>query len=135
MNKIALPILYISSTLMFIGGLGDQFINQLLDVHLAYLGNPPESVLLEKAESLLLLMLHSAGGGLMSAGISMFALTHFAIRKNQTWAKWTFLLVAWIAQGINGYGMYSAGSHYWYPILVLGLASLGVLLYKIGDNR
>lgn len=115
---------------MFIGGLGDQFIFNFLEVHLNYLGNPSESVLLSKAESLSMLMLHSAGAGLMSAGISMFALTHFGIRENQSWAKWTFIIVAFIAQGINGYGMYSAGSHYWYPILVLVLAILGIVLVK-----
>ena len=135
MNKIAIIVLYISSALMFIGGLGDQFINQFLDVHLKYLGNPEISDLFKKAESLSMLMLHSAGGGLMSAGVSMFALTHFAIKKNQQWAKWTFLIVAWIAQGINGFGMYSAGSHYWYPILVLGLATLGIIFYKTEKNH
>ena len=120
---------------MFIGGLGDQFINQLLDVHLNFLGNPPESELLTKSENLLLLMLHSVGGGLMGCGVSMFALTHFGIRKNQNWAKWTFLIIAWIAQGLNGYGMYSAGSYYYYPIAVLILATIGVLLYKTEENK
>lgn len=75
-------------------------------------------------------MLHSAGGGLMSAGVSMFALTHFAIRDGQQWAKWTFLIVAFIAQGINGYGMFTAGSHYWFPIMVLIFALVGILMYK-----
>lgn len=116
---------------MFIGGLGDQFIWAYLDVHLNFLGNPENSVLLMKAEKLSMLMLHSAGGGLMSAGVSMFTLTHFAIRKGQSWAKWTFLIVAFIAQGINGYGMYSAGSHFWYPILVLVFAAAGAMTFKI----
>jgi hypothetical protein len=40
------------------------------------------------------------------------------------------LIVAFIAQGINGYGMYSAGSHFWYPILVLAFALVGVILFK-----
>ena len=120
---------------MFIGGLGDQFIFHFLDVHLRYLGNPESSELFYRAESLAMLMLHSAGGGLMSAGVSMFALTHFAIRQNQRWALWTFLLVAWIAQGVNGYGMYTAGSHYWYPILVLSLATLGVVLFQTGQKQ
>ena len=134
MKKTALSLLYISSVLMFIGGLGDQFILNYLEVHLNYLGNPPDSDLLRSAESLSMLMLHSAGGGLMSAGISMFALTHFAIRKNQSWARWTYIIVALIAQGINGYGMYSAGSHYWYPILVLSLALFGFLLMSSISN-
>ena len=131
MNRFALSLLYLSGVFMFIGGLGDQFIREYLDVHLAFLGYPEPSELLERSGQLSMLMLHSAGGGLMSAGISMLALTHFGIRKNQAWAKWTLLLVAWIAQGINGYGMFSAGSYYWYPIIVLGLSTLGVVLYPI----
>jgi hypothetical protein len=46
---------------VFIGGVGDQFINQLLDVHLNYLGNPPKSDLFVKAQDLMILMLHSVG--------------------------------------------------------------------------
>ncbi|MDW3209977.1 MAG: hypothetical protein R8N23_08925 [Reichenbachiella sp.] len=130
MRKIGIPLLYISSILMFIGGLGDQFIFSFLDVHLKYLGNPENSELLQKAQSLAMFMLHSAGGGLMSAGISMFALTHFGIRNEQSWAAWTFIIIAFIAQGFNGYGMYSAGSHYWYPILVLAFALIGFGLVK-----
>lgn len=135
MKKIGIYLLYASSILMFIGGLGDQFIMNYLDVHLNYLGNPQNSELLQKAESLSMLMLHSAGGGLMSAGVSMFALTHFAIRKNQSWAIWVFMIVAFIAQGINGYGMYTAGSHFWYPIVVLVLAFLGITLYVLSSNN
>jgi hypothetical protein len=130
MRTIAIVLLYTSSVLMFIGGLGDQFIFGYLDVHLNFLGNPENSELLSKAERLSMLMLHSVGAGLMSTGISMFFLTHFAIRKNQVWAKWTFLIIAWMAQGINGYNMFSAGSHFWYPILILVFATLGVLTFK-----
>lgn len=120
---------------MFIGGLGDQFIFSYLDVHLNYLGNPEYSELLSKAESLSMLMLHSAGGGLMCAGISMFTLTHFGIKSNQNWSSWTFIIVALIAQGINGYGMYTAGSHFWYPILVLTLSMIGFGLIKVSSSK
>lgn len=135
MKKLGIYLLYASSILMFIGGLGDQFIFNYLDVHLNYLGNPQNSELLKKAESLSMLMLHSAGGGLMSAGVSMFALTHFAIRKNQSWAMWVFIIVAFIAQGINGYGMYSAGSHFWYPIVVLTIGFLGIIIFVLYSNK
>ena len=131
MQKTALILLYLAGILMFIGGFGDQFIHGYLDVHLAYLGNPESSELLSRAESLSMLMLHSVGGGLMSTGVSMLALTHFGIRKNHAWAKWTVLIIAFIAQGLNGYGMYSAGSHFWYPILVLAVTLAGVLMCKI----
>lgn len=135
MNKIGLILLYTASVLMFIGGLGDQFITSFLDVHLNFLGNPEHSDLLAKAEKLSMLMLHAAGGGIMSAGVSMFALTHFAIRKGQSWARWTFLIVACIAQGINGYGMYAAGSHFWYPFAILILAVGGVLLFNTSKTE
>ena len=114
---------------MLIGGIGDQFINQLLDVHLKFLGNPESSDLFIKAQDLMMLMLHSVGGGLMSCGISMLALTYFGIQKDQDWAKWTVLIIAWIAQGFNGYSMYSAGSYYYYPVAILILVTIGVPLY------
>ena len=130
MRTFSLTLLYASSILMFLGGVGDQFINQLLDVHLEFLGNPEQSELLSKSEDLLLLMLHSLGGGLMSCGIAMFALVHFGIRNNQAWAKWTFLIIAFIAQGFNGYAMYSAGSYYIYPLMILVLVLVGIISYR-----
>ena len=130
MRNIALVLLYTASVLTVIGGLGDQFIFGFLDVHLNFLGNPENSELLMRSERLSMLMLHSVGAGLMSTGISMFVLTHFAIRKNQVWAKWTFLLIAWLAQGLNGYNMFAVGSHFWYPILILVVATIGVLSYN-----
>lgn len=129
MRKISLILLYTSGALMLIGGIGDQFINQLLDVHLKFLGNPESSDLFIKAQDLMMLMLHSVGGGLMSCGISMLALTYFGIQKDQDWAKWTVLIIAWIAQGFNGYSMYSAGSYYYYPVAILILVTIGLLLY------
>jgi hypothetical protein len=73
-------------------------------------------------------MLHSLGGGLMACGVAILAITHYAIRKGERWAVWTVLIIAFIAQGFNGYGMYAAGSHYWYPILLLSIVALGTLL-------
>ena len=129
MKKLSLILLYTSGALMLIGGIGDQFINQLLDVHLKFLGDPESSDLFLKAQDLMMLMLHSVGGGLMSCGVSMLALTYFGIRKNQDWAKWTVLIIAWIAQGFNGYSMYSAGSYYYYPVAILILVTIGVFIY------
>ena len=129
MRKISLIILYTSGALMLIGGIGDQFINQLLDVHLKFLGYPPSSDLFIKAQDLMMLMLHSVGGGLISCGVSMLVLTYFGIQRDLEWAKWTVLGIAWIAQGFNGYSMYSAGSYYYYPVAILILTTIGVLLY------
>lgn len=128
MKKVSLILLYTSGFLMLLGGIGDQFINELLEVHKNYLGNPEASDLYNRSESLILLMLHSLGGGLMAAGVSILALTHFAVRKGERWAVWTILIIAFIAQGFNGYGMYMAGSHYWYPLMLLLIVTAGVLL-------
>jgi hypothetical protein len=130
MRKFALSLLYLAGALMLIGGIGDQFINELLNVHINFLGNPPDSELFDRSQALILLMLHSLGGGLISTGISMLALTHFGIRRGLSWSKWTYLIIAWIAQGFNGYGMYMAGSYFYYPLAILLLSSVGVLLYR-----
>ncbi len=134
MRKLSIVLFYLAGFLMLLGGIGDQFINELLDVHRAYLGNPPESALSTKAADLILLMLHSLGGGLMAAGISILALTHFAVRKGERWATWTVLLVALIAQGFNGYGMYMAGSYYWYPVMILVITVLGFVLNRLAPR-
>ena len=131
MHKLGLTLLYLASILVFIGGLGDQFISNYLDVHLSFLGNPEPSDLLVKSEILSMLLLHSTGGGLMSTGLGMFALTHFGVRNSQRWTKWTLLIMALIAQGINGYGMYTVGSYFWFPIGVFTITLFGVLLCKM----
>ena len=130
MRKASIILFYTAGTLMLIGGIGDQFINKLLDVHQQYLGNPEPSEFMTKAESLLILMLHSVGGGLISAGVSMLALTHFGIRNDLKWTVWTTVAVAFIAQGFNGYSMYSAGSYYYYPLAILILTGAAAILYK-----
>ena len=63
-QKISLILIYTASCLIAIGGLGDQFISSLLDVHMTFLGDPLPSPLLERAEALIMLMLHVVGGGL-----------------------------------------------------------------------
>lgn len=128
MKKLSVILLYVAGSLMLLGGIGDQFINELLDVHKDYLGNPGASELFVHSEQLILLILHALGGGLMAAGVSILALTFFAVRRGERWAVWTILAVAFIAQGFNGYGMYKAGSHFWYPALLLGVVATGVIL-------
>jgi hypothetical protein len=130
MRKTGLFLLYTAGILTFLGGLGDQFIMNYLDVHLDFLGNPEPSDLLSRSERLSMLLLHAAGGGFMSTGLAMLALAHFGIRRDQNWAKWTYLIIALIAQGINGYAMFSAGSLYGYAIVVLLIALLGLLLVR-----
>ena len=130
MKKLSVILLYVVGGLMLLGGIGDQFINELLDVHKEYLGNPEPSELFDKSQSLLLLMLHSLGGGLIAAGVGILAITHFAVRKGEGWAVWTALLIAFIAQGFNGYSMYRAGSHYWYPMLLLTIAAIAGVMNR-----
>ena len=134
MNRPGLILLYVAGALTFIGGLGDQFISKYLDVHLNFLGNPESSDLLERSEILSMLLLHSAGGGLMSTGLGMLALTHFGVRNNQSWAKWTLLIIAFIAQGINGYAMFAAGSYFWFPVGILTITLLGTIMYRMEEH-
>ena len=133
MRKIGLIVLYTASIFTLMGGLGDQFINNYLDVHLNFLGNPVESDFFRRSEKLSMLILHAAGGGFISTGLAMFSLTHFGIRKGLLWANWTFIIIAFISQGINGYAMYMAGSHFWYPLAVMALATSGILIYRAGS--
>jgi len=129
-RRISFTLLYLVGGLMFFGGIGDQFINHLLDVHLKFLGNPSPSELLDRTEEILLAMLHSIGGGLMASGFAILALTHFALRSNQIWSKWAILVVAWLAQGFNGYGMYIVGSYYYYPVAILATTTVAVIMFK-----
>jgi len=132
MRKIGLILLYAASIFTLIGGLGDQFINNYLDVHLNFLGNPVQSDLLRRSEKLSMLILHATGGGFMSTGLAMLALTHYGIRKGLQWANLTFIFIAIISQGINAYVMYMAGSYFWYPVAVLAIALSGILIYRAG---
>ena len=129
MRKLSLSFLYTASILMAIGGIGDFFINELLDVHVNFLGSPEQNDLFFKFQYLVLAMLHSIGGNLLSCGVSMFALTHFGIRNNMVWAKWTYLIIALLSQGFNGWGMYSVGSYYFYPVMILIFVLLGVFTF------
>ena len=133
-QKLALILIYTGGSLIAIGGLGDQFIFGLLDVHLAFLGNPSPSPLLENAEALIILMLHVVGGGLMASGVACVFITHFALTKGQNWAKYAIFIIAILSEGWNAFGMYSAGSYWMYPVSVLVLLFGGLFLYDLDEN-
>jgi len=133
-QKVSLVFLYTGSSFLVLGGIGDQFISNLLDVQLTFLGNPPPSPLLDRAEALIILMLHAVGGGLMASGVACLFIIHYALRRGQQWAKKAIFLIAILSEGWNAYGMYSAGSYWMYPVFVLALLFIGLLLYKQNDE-
>ena len=129
-RKLSLILLYLGGSLLAIGGIGDQFISNLLDVHMTFLGDPLPSPLLERAEALIMLMLHVVGGGLMASGVACLFIIHFALRKGQRWAKGAIFVIAILSEGWNAFGMYSAGSYWMYPVSVLAILFGGLLLYE-----
>jgi len=130
MRKISIILFYLISGLIFLGGLGDHFINELLKVHLKFLGNPEPSELLLKSEIVIINMLHVIGGNLMAIGIGVFFLTHFGIRNDFSWAKWAFLIMVLFAEGSNAIGMYTVNSFYYFPLILIILTVIAVALNK-----
>ncbi len=135
MRKFGLALVYLASALIALGGLGDQFIVEFLDVHHAYLGRPDPGPLLERAEGLLLLMLHVLGGGLMASGVACLAMTHFALRQGHGWALPAIGITALLGEGFNAYGMYRVGSYWVYPVTVLSLLFVGLISFHLSPKQ
>ena len=64
----------------------------------------------------------------MATGVACLALTHFSLRRGESWAVTASALVALLAEGRNAYGMYRAQSYWGFPVVVLALlyAGLGI---------
>jgi hypothetical protein len=133
MNRrtVGLALLNMAGVLVIAGALYDLLVPSIPPNHLAYLGAADEPLDARYAE-LDLAMLRSIGGCLLAIGATTLVLTNGPIRRGETWARVTVVLLVGVSEGNNAYRMFPFDSPWYGP---LGFAVLAVVGAALVGNR
>ena len=126
-RTVALALLYLSATLVLVGGCYDLLVPSPPPHHLAFLGVSAQEIDSQTA-TLLSALLRALGGALIGVGIAAMILINRGICRGHGWATVTLVLLIGVTEGINAVQMYRVGSPYWAPLAFIGLLILGVVL-------
>ena len=119
----------VAGVFVIAGSLYDLFVPSVPANHLAYLGKA-DGALDPRYAELDLAMLRAIGGCLLAIGTSALVLTNIPIRRGETWARVTVVVLVGLAEGNNAYRMYAFGSPWYAPLSFVLLAALGALLAR-----
>jgi hypothetical protein len=95
--------------------------------HLAYLG-AADGRLGSRYAELDLAMLRSIGGCLLAIGATALVLTNGPIRRGESWARITAVILVLTAEVNNAYRMYPFGSPWYGPFGFVVLVAAGAVL-------
>lgn len=127
--RLSLGALYLVSGLVLLGGIGDLFITELLDVQRAFLSGGGAHPVSPPAARGFLEVLHAMAGGLIGVGSAGLLLVHFGLRRGHRWAGLALGLSIGFAEGANTVGMLRLGSPFWMVTATyLGLLATGLSL-------
>ena len=126
-RRAALVLLYLSATLVLVGGCYDLLVPSPPPHHLAFLGVSQEEID-PRTASLLSALLRALGGSLIGVGIGALVLINRGICRGHGWATVAVILLIGVTEGVNAVQMYGVGSPYWAPLTFIGLLILGVAL-------
>ena len=122
--------------MIFLGGIGDLAIRELLDVQRDFLSAQGAYEISPAAESAFLELLHAMAGGLIGVGLNGLLLTHWGIRKGLDWAAFAVVVSVFCSESANTWGMYRLNSPFYvitgtYVLLII----LAGVLYRISRKN
>lgn len=126
-RRAAQALLYLTATLVLLGGLYDLLAPVPQPHHLSFLGVSAHE-LDPRTASLLSALLRALGGALIGVGVAALVLINRGVCRGHGWATVTLVLLIGISEGINAVQMYSVGSPYWAPLAFIALLLGGVAL-------
>lgn len=126
-QTLGLVLLNVAGAAIIGGSLYDLFVPSVPPNHLVYLG-AAAGQLDPRFEELDLAMLRALGGCLLAIGITTLVLTNVPIRRGETWARITVVVLVGLAEGNNSYRMFAFGSPCYGPLGFVLLAAAGSLL-------
>jgi hypothetical protein len=126
-RKIGLVFLNAAGALVIFGSLYDLFVPYVPPNHLAYLG-AADGRLDSRYAELDVATLRSIGGCLLAVWASALVLTNGPIRRGESWARITVVILVVTAEGNNAYRMCPFGSPWYGPFGFAVLAAAGAAL-------
>lgn len=129
-STLALGCLILAALLLIVTGVTYLTRSEFMPYHALAVGRtwadlePP-------TQALVLALLRLAGGGFLSAGLSVLILTAFPLRRGQPWARWAILLVglSWCLPMLSATFLVESRTPAWRP---LAAASGMVVLLVLG---
>ena len=137
--KLGNILLYVATTLMLIGGIGDvlfTYINPgMIPSHLDFL-NIQEAEASPKLIALTHSMLRAIGGLLIALAIGSFFLLYFRKSVSKIGATLVVTLIILIGEGNNAWQMYMVESPlFWYPLSICIISLVGLVLAYFGERN
>lgn len=126
-RKIGLIVLNSAATAVMLGGCFDMFMPAVPANLLDYL-EITKAEMSPRLASLLLGFLRAIGGCLLAISVAAFVLINGSIKRGERWASWTVLILIGLSEGINATQMWRFGSPYYWPLLFVAMAVVGVLI-------
>jgi hypothetical protein len=126
---VGLVLLNLAGVGVIAGSLYDLLVPDVPESHLGYLGVSSGS-LDPRFADLDLAMLRSIGGCLLAIGVTALVLVNGPIRRGESWALATFVVLVALSEGNNAYRyrMYRFGSPWYGPLGFAILAVVGAAL-------
>lgn len=121
-RRMGLVLLNVAGILVIVGALYDLLVPTVPQNHLRYLG-VADGQLEPRFSQLDLAMLRSIGGCLLAIGVTTLILANGPIRRGESWARLTVVILVGIAEGNNAYRMFPFDSP-WYGPLGFALITL-----------
>ncbi len=123
LRRIGLVLLNVAGILVILGSLYDLLVPTVPSNHLLYLG-AVDGQLAPRYAQLDLAMLRSIGGCLLPIGLTTLILANGPIRRGESWARLTVIILVGISEGNNAYRMFPFDSPWYGP---LGFALITVI--------
>ena len=126
-RKLALILLNCVATAVLMGSCYDMFMPGVRDNLLDYLGMT-RAEMSPRLATLLLGIFRSLGGCLLAVAVTAFVLINGPVKRGERWASWTVLILIGLSEGINATQMWRFGSPYYWPLLFVAMAVVGILI-------
>jgi hypothetical protein len=130
---VGLTLLNLAGVGVIIGSLYDLLIPDVPANHLDYLGLSDGSID-PRFAALDLAMLRSIGGCSMAIGITTLVLVNGPIRRGETWALATVVVLVVLSEGNTAYRMYRFGSPWYGPLGFAITAVVGAVLFGVSER-
>jgi hypothetical protein len=129
MNRrvVGLTLLNVTGVLVIAGSLYDLLVPSVPANHVAYLG-AVDGQLDQRYADLDLAMLRSIGGCLLAIGVTALVLANGPIRRGESWARVSVVVLVGVAEGNNAYRMFPFGSPWYGPLGFAVLVVAGAIL-------
>jgi hypothetical protein len=126
-RRIALIFLNCAATAVLTGSCYDMFMPGVRDNLLDYLGMT-RAEMSPRLAALLLGLFRSLGGCLLAVAITAILLINGPVKRGERGAAWAVLILIGLSEGINATQMWRFGSPWYWPLVFVAMAVVGVLL-------